>query len=84
MNLDTVKTTLNGQIAIKTITPIQRARLNPKSLRLAINAQCFDCIYDKSDLGTWRQQVAACPCKGCPLHCLRPLPNMQGGKDEQV
>jgi hypothetical protein len=74
MNFDTVKASLSTQIAVKTINPIQRARLKPKSLRLAVNAQCYDCIYDKSDAGTWRQQVEACPSINCPLYCLRPKP----------
>jgi hypothetical protein len=74
MNFDTVKASLSTQIAAKTITPLQRAKLNPKSLRLAVNAQCYDCIYDKSDVGTWRQQVAACPSANCPLYCQRPKP----------
>jgi hypothetical protein len=78
MNYDSVKANSSGQIAIKTITPIQRAWLNPKSLRLAINAQCFECIYDKSDVGTWRQQVEACPSVNCPLFCQRPKATSQG------
>jgi hypothetical protein len=74
MNFDSVSANLSNQIAVKTITPIHRARLHPKSLRLAINAQCYECIYDKSDVGTWRQQVAACPSANCPLYCQRPKP----------
>jgi hypothetical protein len=75
MNFDSVTPNLNEQIAVKTITPIQKAKLNPKSLRLAINAQCYDCIYDKSEQGTWRQQVEACPSANCPLYCHRPKSN---------
>jgi hypothetical protein len=78
MNFDSVKASLSTQIAVKTITPIQRAKLNPKSLRLAVNAQCYDCIYDKSDMGSWRQQVAACPSINCPLYCQRPKATSQG------
>jgi len=78
VNINSVKTNLNKQIDVKTINPIQRAKLNPKSLRLAINAQCFECIYDKSDVGTWRQQVEACPSVNCPLFCLRPKVTSQG------
>jgi hypothetical protein len=74
MSFDSVTPDFGNQIAAKTITPIQRAKLNPKSLRLAVNAQCYDCIYDKSDAGTWRQQVEACPSINCPLYCLRPKP----------
>jgi hypothetical protein len=78
MNFDSVKANLNRQIAVKTINPIQRARLKPSSLRLAINAQCYECIYDKSDIGTWRQQVEACPSVDCPLFCQRPKATSQG------
>jgi hypothetical protein len=78
MNFDSVKTTLSNRIAVKTITPTQRAKLNPKSLRLAVNAQCYDCIYDKSDAGTWRQQVEACPSINCPLYCQRPRATSKG------
>jgi hypothetical protein len=78
MNFFSVKPNLSDQIAVKTITPIQRSRLQPNSLRLAINAQCYDCIYDKSDVGTWRQQVAACPSINCPLYCQRPKATGKG------
>jgi hypothetical protein len=78
MIFDSVKASLSTQIAVKNITPTQRSKLNPKSLRLAINAQCYDCIYDKSDVGTWRQQVAACPSANCPLYCQRPKATSQG------
>lgn len=72
MIFDSLKADLNEQTARKTNNPIHKAKLNPKSLRLAINAQCFECIYDKSEAGAWRQQVEACPCVNCPLYCLRP------------
>lgn len=75
MNKHTVKPQKTTQIDVKCNTPIQRAKLQPKSLRLAINAQCYDCIYDKSDLGTWRQQTEACPSINCPLYCHRPKSN---------
>ena len=42
------------------------------SLRGAINKMCRDCIYDKFDRGTWRQQVEACSCTDCPLYPVRP------------
>jgi hypothetical protein len=78
MNFDSVNTTLSDQIAVKTITPIQRARFQPNSLRLAINARCYDCIYDKADVSSWRQEVAACPNANCPLYCQRPRSNKLG------
>ena len=44
-----------------------------KSLRKALNEMCKDCTYDEYDKGTWRQQVAACTIKICPLHSVRPV-----------
>jgi hypothetical protein len=46
------------------------------SRKKAIDAKCKDCIYDECDVGTWRQQVAACTSYQCPLHSFRPLPAM--------
>ena len=45
------------------------------SLRKAINLKCKSCIFDdRSGNGTWRQQVAACTSKTCPLYPVRPMP----------
>ncbi len=49
-----------------------------KSLRKAIDAMCKDCTYDELDKGTWRQQVAACTIKICPLHSVRPADGRKG------
>lgn len=40
----------------------------------AIAAKCRDCIHDPEAAGTWREQVGACACTGCPLWRFRPLP----------
>jgi len=50
-----------------------------KSLRKAINAMCKDCTYDELDKGTWRQQVAACTIKICPLHEVRSVDEKYNG-----
>ena len=55
-------------LVVKTrpIDPIEKARQNPKSLRTAINAKCYDCCcYQKVE-------VKYCTAVGCPLHHLRP------------
>lgn len=44
------------------------------SLRKAINSQCKECIYDSSEIGTWRQQVEECTSYNCPLYDVRPRP----------
>ena len=40
----------------------------------AINEKCKECIYDASQKGTWRQQVAACTSFTCSLRPFRPMP----------
>lgn len=42
-----------------------------------IDAKCVECIYDPLDVGTWRQQVARCTSKTCPLYNSRPKPSKQ-------
>lgn len=43
------------------------------SRKTAIDQFCKSCIYDKSQPGTWRQQVEACGAKTCPLYVYRPV-----------
>ena len=38
----------------------------------AVAARCVDCIYDPLAPGGWRDQVAACPVRTCPLWPIRP------------
>ena len=47
------------------------------SLRKAINAKCKQCVYDAMDVGTAAQQIAACICRDCPLHKVRPITTKQ-------
>lgn len=48
------------------LSPIEKAKNNPKSLRAAINAKCWDCcVFNKKEVGL-------CVCKDCPLWNLRP------------
>ena len=44
------------------------------SLRKRVNEKCKDCIYDPTVPGTWRQQVALCTAKTCPLWRIRAKP----------
>ena len=48
------------------LDPIEKAKQNPKSLRAAINAHCFQCSCYQ------RIEVTLCTAKDCPLHNLRP------------
>ena len=47
-------------------TPDEKARNNPKSLRLAINAKCYDCCCGQ------RREVTLCEFEDCSLWALRP------------
>ena len=53
------------------LDPIAKARANPKSLRLAVTAKCFECMGGGEDTGT-RKLIRACTSGSCPLHPLRP------------
>lgn len=50
----------------KTMTPAEKAEANPKSLRAAINAKCWDCCCQS------RTEVGLCESETCPLWNLRP------------
>ncbi len=50
----------------KRLNPIEKAKQNPRSLRLAINAKCYDCCCEQ------RAEVKYCPVGNCSLHYLRP------------
>ena len=54
----------------KPMDPIEKAKANPKSLRAAINAKCFDCCCFQ------RGEVAKCTAVDCPLHHQRPWQGM--------
>ena len=50
----------------KAMDPIEKSEKNPKSLRAAINAKCYDCCcYSRTEVGK-------CTSYECPLHKLRP------------
>ena len=60
-----------GDIAPR-LDPIAKARANPKSLRLAITAKCFECMGGGEDSGT-RKLIRGCTSHAtCPLHPVRP------------
>lgn len=55
----------------QSLNPIEKANSNPKSLRLAINAKCYDCVcYIK-------KEITRCEIKNCPLWNVRPYQNNQ-------
>ena len=55
----------------KCYDPIERAKRNPKSLRAAIDAKCWDCEGGDADPAPhWR--IGNCVCPDCPLYPVRP------------
>ena len=64
--------------------PLQKASANPKSLRFAINAFCFECMGGHQDepfvTKEMRIEVATCTSPTCPLHRHRPWKKKRGGK----
>ena len=57
-----------GEIeSTKPITsPLEKLKTNPKSLRYAINAKCYDCVcYSKTE-------ITKCEITTCPLWLVRP------------
>ena len=51
---------------VEKVDPIEKAKQNPKSLRAAINAMCYDCCCNQ------KPEVKFCTAVDCPLHTLRP------------
>ncbi|GEK46011.1 hypothetical protein HPA02_02940 [Bisbaumannia pacifica] len=58
-----------GEIA--RLDPIEKASQNPRSLRLAITAKCWECMGGGEESGT-RRMIRECTSAGCPLHAQRP------------
>jgi hypothetical protein len=49
------------------------------NLPAAVDAMCKACIFDRDADGTWRQQVAACTARTCPLYQVRPAVDRRSG-----
>ena len=57
----------SGEIEVVRLNPIERSNANPTSLRLAIDAQCFDCMGRTGSTSDIRD----CTAKDCPLYKVR-------------
>jgi hypothetical protein len=55
--------------------PIVKSTENPKSLRLAINAKCWDCCLEQIN------EIRFCGATGCPLWKVRPYQKKDGRDD---
>ncbi len=62
-------------------TPIEKAVENPKSLRLAINAKCFDCMGCGFD-GHPANEIRNCEISDCSLWPHRPYRKKKRNKPQ--
>lgn len=53
------------------LNPLERARRNPASLRLAITAKCYECLGGE-DAKNIRREIRECTSTRCPLYPVRP------------
>ena len=52
-------------------TPVEKLKLNPRSLRLAVNAMCWECQGRDEDPGVIGR-IRNCYITDCPLFNVRP------------
>jgi hypothetical protein len=64
------------------LSPREKAERNPKSLRFAANAKCFDCVGGDNADGGFRRCIRECPSVMCPLHNLRPYQRNESDDDD--
>ncbi len=70
-------------IKIIPIDPIEKARRNPASLRLAINGKCWDCIGAGNDPNP-RGAIRDCEIPDCTLWPVRPYQSIRHDGIEQA
>lgn len=59
----------DGKVTKVTRSPIEKLAENPKSLRLAVNAMCYQCFGCSS---TSASDIRGCTSKSCALFDVRP------------
>lgn len=58
----------NGEIKKVSKNPVEKLETNPSSLRLAVNAMCYQCM---GCLNT-PSEIRDCTSTGCALYAVRP------------
>lgn len=64
------------------LDPVEKARRNPKSMKLAIRANCYLCMGGGSDAGV-RIRVRDCSVTACMLRAFRPWQDAKGSISEE-
>ena len=70
-------------ISLERLDPIEKARRNPKSLRLAINGKCWDCVGAGADPNP-RGAIRECAITDCTLHPVRPYQTAEVDETEEA
>lgn len=61
----------------KNRTPVEKLEDNPKSLRLSVNAKCYQCSGEDADPSVqWR--IGNCEITDCALWAVRPYQDFSG------
>jgi hypothetical protein len=69
-------------IKVKVLNPLERLATNPKSLRYAITACCWQCIGEGIDPNP-REAIRSCQIPGCALFQVRPYQRKASGIDSE-
>ena len=59
------------------MSPTERAKKSPKSMRAAVNAYCYTCEGEDAD-PKWQWRVGNCTIPACPLYGFRPHQSLKG------
>lgn len=65
------KAELKASGELRVLSPIDRAKADPLSLRKAITAFCYRCMGGDGEPGV-RESVRNCTAPNCPLYKVRP------------
>ncbi|WP_198321695.1 MULTISPECIES: hypothetical protein [Methylococcus] len=68
---------------LERLNPIEKARRNPTSLRLAINGKCWDCVGCGADPNPQRA-IGQCRIPACTLWPVRPYQHMAEPDNDSV
>ncbi len=68
---------------LQRLDPLEKAAKKPTSLRLAINAKCYDCQGRDCDPKV-RYRIGTCTNTKCPLHPVRPYQHAKEDDDEEA
>lgn len=63
-------------VEVQRLSPTEKAARNPKSLRMAINAKCWECSCEQ------RSEIRDCSITACPLWPVRPYQSADDGEQE--